>query len=71
MDILRHDDVMELLKTRLKEEGVTMTRFALNHGINTANISEFMRGMQKPQRALLMALGLKRKVVYVKINEPD
>lgn len=55
-----------MLRARLQQEGMSAHGWAKKYGANTGNINMFMRGLEKPQRSLLAALGLKPKLVYVK-----
>lgn len=66
MDI---DDVIALLRQRIQEEGASVTRFAMNHGLSQSYLSNVLNGNNKPGPAILVALDLKPVLSYEPIKK--
>ena len=56
---MNNDDIIELLKRRMKEEGLGQTKFAKAHGLSQGYLGNVLRGMNKPGPKITALLGLK------------
>lgn len=75
---LTHDDLIALLKRRIKEHALIsgiighgqQKLFAQKAGISQQYLGDVLRGRREPGEAILSALGL-RKVVYYEQKEGE
>jgi transcriptional regulator with XRE-family HTH domain len=60
---LTHDDLIALLRRRIKECG-SQKLFAAVAGISEQYVSDVLRGRREPGDAILSALGLQKAIYY-------
>ena len=61
-------EVVELLRKRIAEEGVTRTGFALKYNISQGHLWNVLEGRAKPGPTISAVLGLKQVLMYEKIK---
>lgn len=66
MPELTHEDVVNLLKEQVRIYGYSQKTVAFNLGVCEAYLSDILRYKRKPGAKVLKALGLKKKVTYIK-----
>lgn len=62
---LTHEDVVNLIRERVKLCGYCQKTVAFNLGVCEAYLSDILRYKRKPGAKVLRALGLKKKVTYI------
>ena len=68
MKRLTYDDLIALLRRRIKEHG-QQKLFAAAHGMSAQYVTDVLRGRREPGEKMLGALGLRKVVTYEEVKE--
>ena len=60
------DDVRRELRVRMAHEGIRAKTWAARHGFTDAFVSAVLCGHKEPSERMCAALGLEKRVIYVR-----